>query len=223
MVTSVTDTAATAATSSTLASQQKKLADNFDTFLTLLTAQLKNQNPLEPMKSEEFTQQLVQYSGIEQQIESNKLLNKLVSASGADGVTAAVSYIGKTVSVSGDTQTLKNASASWGYSLPREATNVEIAVQDRLGRTVATVTGEGGAGNHTFAWDGKDAQGRQLVDGGAYTLKVTAKDSAGTSMTPTVSISGRVRAIESGTDGPVLVLDQTKAALSKVTSVAEAS
>lgn len=220
MVTSVTDTNTTAAS---LASQQKTLANNFDTFLTLLTSQLKNQDPLEPMKSNEFTQQLVQFSGIEQQIQSNKLLNQLVSASGSDGVTAAVGYIGKTVSIASDTQTLKNASAAWTYNLPREASSVEVAVQDRLGRTVATVTGETTAGNHTLNWDGKDAQGRQLVDGGAYTLKVTAKDSAGSSITPTISISGRVRAIESSSDGPVLVLDQAKAAISKVTSVADAS
>lgn len=221
MVTTATSTAN--ATSATLGLQQKKLADNFDTFLKLLTSQLKNQDPLEPMKSNEFTQQLVQFSGIEQQIEGNKLLNKLVSASGADGVTAAVGYIGKTVSVSNDTQNLKDASATWNYSLPREAGTVDIAVQDRLGRTVATIAGQGAAGAHTITWDGKDAQGRQMADGGAYTLKITAKDSAGTSMTPSVSISGRVRAIESSSDGPVLVLDQTKAALSKVTSVAEAS
>ncbi len=210
----------TASNTTRLAGQQQKLADNFDTFLTLLTAQLKNQDPLEPMKSNEFTQQLVQFSSIEQQMEGNKLLSQLVSSSGAEGVTAGVGYIGKTVSATGDTQTLKG-SAEWGYSLPRKASSVELSVLDPLGREVFKAIGDGTAGKHTFNWDGKDALGRQLVDGGQYKLSVKALDASGGAITAATEIRGRVRAVESSADGPILVTDQARAPLKNIISVAD--
>src|ERR1044071_167408 len=82
-----------------------RLAENFDTFLSLLTTQLKNQDPLSPLDSNQFTQQIVQMTGVEQQLATNDLLKKLVANTGS-GVATAVSLIGKEVRAVGDASTL---------------------------------------------------------------------------------------------------------------------
>src|SRR5712675_2430466 len=87
--------AAAAATPSGAVTAQKSLSTNFNTFLTLLTTQLKNQDPLAPMDSNQFTQQLVQFSQVEQQINANKNLESLISLTKARGAIDAVSYLGK--------------------------------------------------------------------------------------------------------------------------------
>src|ERR1044071_1210572 len=96
----VTPTTSAANAASQAASQagsaQKTLASNFDTFLSLLTTQLKNQDPMSPMDSNQFTQQLVQFSQVEQQINSNKNLESLIALTKSQTTTAAVSYLGKT-------------------------------------------------------------------------------------------------------------------------------
>src|SRR5215213_9555272 len=96
---------------------ESQLAANFDTFLLLLTAQLKNQDPLEPMDSNQFTQQLVQFSQVEQQIHSNKNLESLISLTKASGAADAVSYLGKTLTVTDGNAALMNGQANWAYAL----------------------------------------------------------------------------------------------------------
>src|SRR6476659_4155349 len=95
-VTATTPTAAPASTDKT-ALGRADLATNFNTFLSLLTTQLKNQDPLSPLDSNQFTQQLVQMTGVEQQLNANDLLKKLVANTGS-GIQTAVSLIGKDVS-----------------------------------------------------------------------------------------------------------------------------
>src|ERR1041384_4500918 len=87
--------------SSTPAASKAVLAGNFDTFLQLLTTQLKNQNPLDPLDTNQFTQQLVQFAGVEQQLKTNDFLASLVQANANTTNSNAVNYIGKTVTASG--------------------------------------------------------------------------------------------------------------------------
>src|SRR5258708_22542200 len=82
------------------------LAGNFSTFLTLLTTQLKNQNPLEPLDTNQFTQQLVQFAGVEQQINMNSQLTTLVGLQKATQTTSAMSFLGATATVDGTTSKL---------------------------------------------------------------------------------------------------------------------
>src|SRR5437762_11530915 len=91
-----TSAAAAATTPDKTALGRTSLAENFDTFLSLLTTQLKNQDPLSPLDSNQFTQQIVQMTGVEQQLLTNDLLKKLVGNTGS-GVSTAVSLIGKEV------------------------------------------------------------------------------------------------------------------------------
>src|SRR5215469_6276624 len=86
-------------TPSVATSSKKQLSANFDTFLTLLTTQLQNQDPLQPMDSNQFTQQLVQFSQVEQQINSNQNLETLISATKNQTSQSAVSYLGKSLTI----------------------------------------------------------------------------------------------------------------------------
>src|SRR6266850_7925357 len=84
------------------------IAGNFNTFLQLLTTQLKNQNPLEPLDTNQFTQQLVSFAGVEQQINMNQQLTSLVNLQKANQATSAMSFLGPTATVDGATTKLSN-------------------------------------------------------------------------------------------------------------------
>ena len=90
-----------------------EIASNFTTFLQLLTTQLKNQNPLDPLDTNQFTQQLVQFAQVEQQMKSNDLLSGLVLLEKSSEATAALAYVGSTVVVDGSTAQLANGQAKW--------------------------------------------------------------------------------------------------------------
>ena len=102
MTVAATTSTPTASPAAAPASARTSLATNFNTFLTLLTAQMKNQDPLSPMDSTQFTQQLTQMTGVEQQLQTNDLLKQLVSNT-SSGISSAVSLIGKNVRAVSDT------------------------------------------------------------------------------------------------------------------------
>ena len=77
------------------------IADNFQTFLTLLTTQLQNQNPLDPLDTNQFTQQLVQFAGVEQQFKQNEQMKELIALEKSEQSTQALIYVGNTVAVDG--------------------------------------------------------------------------------------------------------------------------
>ena len=223
----MTTTTATASAASTAqdtgALGKTRLASSFDTFLKLLTSQLKNQDPLSPLDSNQFTQQLVQMTGVEQQIFSNDLLKQLVSNSGST-VSQAVSVIGKDIQASVPTSGLSGGKANWNYNLDRAATDVKLEVLDSNGKIVhAEAATDNAAGDHTLTWNGKDLSGSQLPDGGAYTLRVTAADSSHAPVTSSVSIKGRVTAVEQSNGAILLSVGGTKIPFSSVTTVTEAA
>src|SRR6267154_3744138 len=111
------------------------LAGNFQTFLTLLTTQLQNQNPLDPLDTNQFTQQLVQFASVEQQLKTNDQLTTLVSLQQTAQSTQALTFVGKTVAVDGDTAPLKDGSATWRLSAAKPAT-ATINIMSSTGQTV---------------------------------------------------------------------------------------
>lgn len=203
MVDAVSSSAA-ASESQKIAASRTRIADNFQTFLTLLTAQLKNQDPLSPMDTNAFTQQIVQMTGVEQQLLTNDLLSKLVD-NASRGLGEAVSVLGKQVLAVASNRVLKDGQAEWSYNLGEGATSVKLEVLDADGRVVRTLTPTNAkAGDNAFAWDGKTDDGRQLGDGGTYTLQVTAKDGGGDAVSSYVLVKGIVTGIET-TDGATML------------------
>src|ERR1700738_1100812 len=103
------------------------LAGNFQTFLTLLTTQLQNQNPLSPLDTNQFTQQLVQFASVEQQLKSNDQLAKLVALQQTAQSTQALTFVGKTAVVDGSTAAVTKGTATWDLSVPKDS-NVNLSI-----------------------------------------------------------------------------------------------
>lgn len=198
-----------------------KLADNFDTFLKLLTTQLKNQDPMEPMDSAQFTQQLVQYSNVEQAIQQNKNLESLLGMFQTQGLSLATSYIGKDVTAHTDTGFHKDGGVKWLYAFDAPAEKVSITVTDAKGRIVHQAAGETKAGEHSFTWDGKDANGNVLPEG-FYTMKVTATDAKGETIENDVFLRGKVGSVEVNEGQPILVVDGMPVKLDQLTIIKSA-
>jgi flagellar basal-body rod modification protein FlgD len=194
------------------------LSTDFNSFLTLLTAQLQHQDPLQPMDSSQFTTQLVQITGVQQTVATNQNLAQLLSLTQAGQSAALVNYIGKTITANGNTTSLSHGQANWQYQLPSDAQSVKLTITDQNGKQVGTQTGETGKGAHTFTWDGTIASGLKAPDG-IYTLSVTAKDSFGSSIQATTQVSGQVGGIETDAGQQFLVVGSSKVRLSDVLSV----
>ena len=112
------------------------IADNFQTFLTLLTTQLQNQNPLDPLDTNQFTQQLVQFAGVEQQLKSNDQLKSLVEIEKSAQATQALVYVGNTVAVDGSKAQF-DKSATWNFQSDKD-TSATITITNSTGQTAYT-------------------------------------------------------------------------------------
>jgi flagellar basal-body rod modification protein FlgD len=197
----------------------RKLSEDFDTFLVLLTSQLENQDPLEPLKSEQFTQQLVQFSQVEQQISTNEQLESLVSLSLAAQHGALVDYIGKTVEGESDRARLSDGTATWSYELDQEAESVSVLVLNEANRPVRSTTASTDAGLNSFTWDGRDDAGNALPDG-VYRLSVAASGSDGERLDSRIRAGGIVDGVEVVNGVAQLTVNGALLPLANVTSVA---
>jgi flagellar basal-body rod modification protein FlgD len=197
---------------------QKQLSTNFDTFLQLLTTQLKNQDPTAPMDSAQFTQQLVAFSQVEQQIGTNDNLEKLIGLAQVQSNNLAMSYLGHNVVLTNGQGVLLNGTAKWNYGLDNEAIATTLTVRDAAGKIVYSKAGEIKAGVHEFAWDGKDGNGNQLADG-LFTLAVTSTAAGGTAVATSIASKGLVSGIDMAGATPQLVIGSTEVPLSSATLV----
>ena len=182
------------------------LAGNFQAFLTLLTTQLQNQNPLDPLDTNQFTQQLVEFASVEQQLKTNDSLSTLVSLQQTAQSTQALTFVGKTAVVKGDTNALINSQAIWELNIP-SASNVTINIANSSGQTVFTGTFAVNAGNNQpFVWNGKGSDGKQLPDG-QYKLIATAADSSGNSVGVSTEVVGTVSSVDLTQSPPLLTIN----------------
>ncbi len=194
------------------------LAGNFQAFLTLLTTQLRHQNPLDPLDTNQFTQQLVQFAGVEQQLKTNTELSTLVSLQQTAQSTQALGFVGKTAVVDGSTAALTNGSATWKLGVPTNS-NVKISITNSTGQTVFTGSYAVNASeNQTFAWDGKGNDGTQWPDG-KYNLTATAADTAGNSVAVSTQIQGLVNSVDLTQSPPLLSINGQTYTVSQIKSI----
>jgi flagellar basal-body rod modification protein FlgD len=193
----------------------KTMANNFDQFLQLLTTQLKNQNPLDPLDTNQFTQQLVQFAQVEQQISMNQQLTTLIALQQTTQATQAIGLAGATVVVGGDTAQLKNGIASWSFT-PSKTATATVTIKDATGQTAYTGSYTVQPGQQNFTWDGKGNNGAQWPDG-KYTMSVVAKDTAGQTVAVSTLVTGVVDSVDVSQTPPLLsiggqtyTLDQIK-------------
>jgi flagellar basal-body rod modification protein FlgD len=213
-IASASSAAATSSNSST-GIDSSTIAGNFQTFLTLLTTQLQNQNPLDPLDTNQFTQQLVQFAQVEQQLKQNDQLATLVSLEKTAQTTTALAYVGQTVAVNGQTAALTNSRATWSLQVPKPAT-ANVTITGPTGQTVYSGSFTMQAGFQNFTWDGKDNSGVQWPDGN-YTISVTATDASGQSVAIPTGVQGVVDSIDLTQSPPVLSIAGQTFTLDKIT------
>jgi flagellar basal-body rod modification protein FlgD len=194
-----------------------EIAGNFQQFLLLLTTQLKNQSPLDPLDTNQFTQQLVQFASVEQQLKTNATLSSLVAASKASTAATAASLVGTPVKVDGSKSTFENGSASWKLTADKAAT-ATITVKDSTGAVIATQTKALTAGTQDYAWDGRALNGDKVATG-TFTISVSARDASGQSVQVGTDLSGAVSSVELSGEEPFIVVSGRKFSLASLKSI----
>jgi flagellar basal-body rod modification protein FlgD len=198
-----TNTSATAANDKS----RKGIADNFDAFLSLLTTQLKNQSPLDPLDANQFTQQLVQFSGVEQQLKTNDYL-AAISQNSSNGTNTrlnaatAASLIGRRVSADASTQRLgRDANnlprAEFPVTVPAGYSNFEVTITNKSGQEVYKGPwSPAGTGEQVLTWDGRGSNGTAADTAGEYTASVTGQTANGLKSTLSSERSGIVTSVD---------------------------
>jgi len=209
---SPTSTVSTGSVSNAL--DNTEIASNFTTFLQLLTTQLKNQNPLDPLDTNQFTQQLVEFAQVEQQMKSNDQLSSLVSLEKSAQATTALAYVGATVVVDGSTAQLTNGTANWSLNVTKPST-ATITIKDSTGQNVYTGTVAVNPGTQNFTWNGRGNDGRLWPDG-AYTLTATAVDANQQSVAVSTEVQAVVDSVDLTQDTPQLSINGQNYTLDKI-------
>lgn len=199
-------------------SQRAAIAENFDAFLNLLVTQLRNQNPLDPLDTNEFTQQLVQFASVEQQIQSNDNLRHLTGLMAAQTALSTVGYIGNHITAAGATTELRDGQAEWSFDMPAESPEARITITDASGNQVYSETMRLAAGRGSYVWDGRATNGQEMAPG-RYTITIDAEDADGNYLDVSTEIVGRVDAVDFDYDQPMLKVGGITVPLSAVTSV----
>jgi flagellar basal-body rod modification protein FlgD len=205
----------------TPASDEAMIANNFTTFLQLLTTQLKNQNPMDPLDTNQFTQQLVQFAQVEQQMKSNSNLEALLSMEKAAQSTVALAYVGQIVVVDGMTTNLDANGATWRVTLAKPSTT-KVIIKDSTGQTAYTGTFAMNAGSQDFKWDGKGNDGR-LWPAGAYTMSATATDASGQNVGVSTEIQAVVDSVDLTQDPPTMSINGKDYTMDKIKRVVRPS
>ncbi len=212
---------AATSTGSSSSTSKTAMAQNFTTFLQLLTTQLRNQNPLEPLDTNQFTQQLVQFAQVEQQMNMNSSLESLVQFQKASQESAAVGFLGATVRVEGNTARFTGSPATWTFSAERPGT-ATITVRNAAGETVYSENRAIQAGAQEFTWNGTTSSGAPSVPGD-YTISVVALDTVGRSVAVSTDVDGVVDGVDLTQSPPLLWIGNQSFTLDKVKQVRRAT
>lgn len=202
---------------SALTGTRQGIADNFDTFLSILITQLRNQNPLDPLDTNQFTQQLVQFTGVEQQLKTNQFLEAMMLANQNSSSTAAVSYIGKEITASGTKSELTNEGARWHFAVDEPA-QITVQVRDASGNVVFVKEGNVSAGESIFNWDGVGSDGRDRPNG-TYSISIQARNNDGKLIAVATEMTGEVTGVDLTGSEPVLIVGTARVNMSAVLSV----
>lgn len=212
---------ATGGATSTTSNANSALGDNYELFLTLLTTQLRNQDPLDPADPTEFTNQLVQYSSVEQAILSNRNLEDLIAQVSSSEAYNVVGYIGSQVTAAGNETQLKSGNASWVYNAPADASDAKIEIFNSAGAVVFSEEADLSRGDHTYSWNGVTNGGTDAPDG-SYSIKITATGADDKALKVTTEITGIVSEVDLSSSTPYLVIGDSRIPVSAVSKVGAA-
>lgn len=188
-------------------------------FLTMLVAQLKHQDPLNPMDGTDFTAQLAQFSGLEQQFKMNDHLGDIQAALDAQENGSILDYIGKTVKTGNNTIFIKDGQTESSAYMLDDAANVNIYIYDDQGLEVRRMyAGWQDAVEHNLDWDGRDNTGDTVADG-TYTFEVEAKDEGGYMVSYDAYVSGEVTGVTYESGIPYLMIGDMVVSPSNIVEV----
>ena len=204
--------------SSSTTGNGQEIAGNFQQFLTLLTTQLKNQSPLDPLDTNQFTQQLVQFASVEQQLKTNATLTTLVAGAKASAASSAAGLVGSTITADGTSAPYQDGAATWTLNAAKAAASATITISDSTGVTVATQSKPLTAGSQPVTWDGRLQNGNKAA-AGTYKISVSARDAAGQPVTVSADTTGAVTSVDMSGDTPVLLIGSTRVPLASVKSI----
>jgi flagellar basal-body rod modification protein FlgD len=218
---SSTTSAATSASSTgaTTSDPLSSLSSNFGDFLNLLMTQLKNQDPTTPLDTNQFTSELVQFSSVEQQINTNTSLTQLIQLTQAGEIMQSSAMVGKQVSVSSDHIPLQNGSGALQFTAP-SAEPVSIAVYSDAGTKIRDATVSATKGQNTWTWDGTDNAGNAVADG-SYRVAVLAQNGSGSTAAMPFTVQGTATGVQKQNNALQLQLGALSVDFSAVQSVAQ--
>src|ERR1700689_4705767 len=199
------------------ASSSQQLAGNLDTFLQLLTTQLQNQDPLSPMDTTQFTEQLVSFAGVEQQIDMNTNLQTLISMQQSSESLQALQLVGANVTINSNTETLSNATstpATWGFSSPSPATGA-VTITSSTGQVAYTGSTSLSAGSQTYTWNGQGNNGVSWPAGN-YTLSITP---TGQAVTVSTQVQGTISSVNVSQNPPTVMVGGQSYPISSIQSI----
>ena len=214
----VATTNSTTSPTSAVTNSAASLASNFQTFLTLLTTQLRNQNPLDPLDTNQFTQQLVQFAGVEQQLKTNDTLTALLASNQTSQAGTALGLVGKDITAYGDTALLDDGNASWRLTSPKDGVTATVTIRDANGAIAYQGETSLKYGDQDFPWDGRKTDGSKAAEG-LYTMSVEARDVSGTLVDVTSEVSGRVDGVDLTTGQAVLLIGDIRVPLGSLKSI----
>ena len=213
-----TSTSAAASTTGTNALQQ--LGANFNQFLTLLTTQLQNQDPTSPMDTNQFTQELVQFTGVQQSVATNTNLTQLINLQQGSEVLQSAAVVGHKATITSGQVALQNGSGEIIFNVPA-AEQIQLAIADTSGKSVRNVTIAAQAGSNAWHWDGNDDAGNRVTDG-SYGVALVTGDAGSTSAVP-FSVVGTATGLVNGSSGLQLQIGELSVGLDKVQSISTQS
>lgn len=202
-------------------SARSSVSQTFDDFLGLLTTQLTNQDPLDPTDPSEFTNQLVEFSQVEQLIAQTEKLESLDTLANTLQTQSALNYVGRDVTVIGSRFSYDGEEPmELVYALDDTAATVGISIMDAEGNVVLQADGERTQGRHTFTFEGLDEQGDAL-EAGNYIMKIAALDSDGATVSSSTAVPGRVTGVQTADGAITLLLGGVSASFDQVIEVRE--
>ncbi len=203
----------------TTGSAESKDELGMNQFLTMLVAQLKNQDPLNPMEGTDFTAQLAQFSGLEQQFAMNKNLVSIQAALSAQSKDGIIGYIGKTVKVNDDMIVAKDGQVDSGVYTLADRADVTVYIYDDQGLEVRRIYNDWqDAGEYDLEWDGRDNSGDPVADG-TYSFEVQAKDAEGLFVSCNSYVTGEVTGVTYNNGMPYLMVGDWVVAPSNIVEV----
>lgn len=192
---------ATGTSTSAASNPLQSLSGNFQDFLGMLMTQLKNQDPTSPLDSNQFTTELVQFSGVEQQINTNQSLTQLIQLTQGNEILQSSSIVGHQVAVQSNQLALQNGTAEIQFTSPTAGPAV-IAVYNASGTKLTEQTVQAEAGQNSWAWDGSTASGGTARDG-AYSVAVAGTDASGNAKALPFNVVGTATGVQTGSGNTV--------------------